>query len=424
MVGNCGLIRPMFRPLSLFIGLRYTGAKRRAHFISFISTVSMIGLTLGVAVLILVLSVMNGFDRELRQRILGMVPHATLSLYRSEITDWPDLIERLQAQPSVEGAAPFISAQGMLTARGAVKGVLVNGIDPDYEQRVSILPQHLIAGQLKDLQSGEFGILLGDILARSLGAQVGDKVTLVLPEASISVAGVFPRLKRFKLVGIFSVGAELDASMAYIHIEDAARIKRIEQGVEGIRLKLDNLFKAPSEVRRIARQLDGAYRVTDWTRTHGNLFQAIQLEKKMIGLLLFIIVAVAAFNIVSTLVMVVADKRSDIAILRTMGASSATIMRTFIVQGGYIGCVGTLAGTGLGILLALTVTDVVAWIEQLFNIEFLSAEVYFISYLPSELRWPDVLMIALASLSISLLATIYPAYRASQTKPAEALRYE
>ncbi|HEY5717930.1 MAG TPA: FtsX-like permease family protein, partial [Motiliproteus sp.] len=217
---------------------------------------------------------------------------------------------------------------------------------------------------------------------------------------------------------------ELDASIAYIHLQDAARIKRIDDGVEGVRLKLTSLFEAPSEVRRIARKLDQGYRVTDWTRTHGNLFQAIQLEKKMIGLLLFIIVAVAAFNIVSTLVMVVADKRADIAILRTMGASSGAIMRIFIVQGGYIGCVGTLVGTALGIVLAYTVTDVVAWIEQVFNIQFLSAEVYFISYLPSELRWPDVAVIVSTSLVISLLATVYPAYRASQTQPAEALRYE
>jgi len=414
----------MFRPLSLFIGLRYTGAKRRAHFISFISTVSMIGLTLGVAVLILVLSVMNGFDRELRQRILGMVPHATLSLYREPIHDWQPLIETLEQEPTVLGAAPYITAQGMLTSQGVVQGVLVNGIDPAYERHVSILPEHMVAGQLDALQGGAFGIVLGDLLARSLGAQIGDKVTLVLPEASISVAGVFPRLKRFTLVGVFSVGAELDASMAYIHLQDAAKIKQIADGVEGVRLKLDSLFNAPSEVRRIARKLDSAYRVTDWTRTHGNLFQAIQLEKKMIGLLLFIIVAVAAFNIVSTLVMVVADKRSDIAILRTMGASSRTIMRIFIVQGGYIGCVGTLAGTGLGIVMAYTVTDVVAWIEGVFHVQFLSAEVYFISYLPSELRWPDVAVIALTSLLISLLATVYPAYRASQTKPAEALRYE
>ena len=415
----------MFRPLSLYIGWRYTGAKRRNNFISFISLVSTLGLTLGVAVLILVLSVMNGFDRELRQRILGMVPHATLSGYQQELRDWPALIDRISKYPKVEGAAPYIEAQGMLTNRGQVQGTLVYGIDPVYEQRVSIIGNHMQQGRIEALKPGEFGIVLGDILSRMLGARVGDKVTLVLPEASISVAGVFPRLKRFTVVGVFKVGAELDASMAYIHLQDAAKIKRIDNdAVEGIRLKLDNLFDAPAEVRRIAAAEGGQLRASDWTRTHGNLFQAIQLEKKMIGLLLFIIIAVAAFNIVSTLIMVVTDKRSDIAILRTMGVSSATIMRIFIIQGGVIGSFGTLVGTALGILLSLTVTDLIAWMEQLFNFQILSAEVYFISYLPSELRWDDVIVICASSLAISLLATIYPAYRAAQTKPAEALRYE
>ena len=415
----------MFRPLSLYIGWRYTGAKRRNNFISFISLVSTLGLTLGVAVLILVLSVMNGFDRELRQRILGMVPHATLSGYQQELRDWPALIDRISKYPKVEGAAPYIEAQGMLTNRGQVQGTLVYGIDPVYEQRVSIIGNHMQQGRIEALKPGEFGIVLGDILSRMLGARVGDKVTLVLPEASISVAGVFPRLKRFTVVGVFKVGAELDASMAYIHLQDAAKIKRIDNdAVEGIRLKLDNLFDAPAEVRRIAVAEGGKLRASDWTRTHGNLFQAIQLEKKMIGLLLFIIIAVAAFNIVSTLIMVVTDKRSDIAILRTMGVSSATIMRIFIIQGGVIGSFGTLVGTALGILLSLTVTDLIAWMEQLFNFQILSAEVYFISYLPSELRWDDVIVICASSLAISLLATIYPAYRAAQTKPAEALRYE
>ncbi|MFT5721822.1 MAG: lipoprotein-releasing system permease protein [Motiliproteus sp.] len=419
-------MRPMFRPLSLYIGWRYTGAKRRNNFISFISLVSTLGLTLGVAVLILVLSVMNGFDRELRERILGMVPHATLADYQTELREWPALIERISSQyPKVEGAAPYIEAQGMLTNRGQVQGALIYGIDPDYEQRVSIIGEHMTQGAIGDLQAGEFGIVLGDIISRKLGAQRGDKVTLVLPEASISVAGVFPRLKRFTVVGVFKVGAELDASMAYIHLQDAAKLKRIAAGgVDGIRLKLDNLFDAPAEVRRIATLEGGRLRASDWTRSHGNLFQAIQLEKKMIGLLLFIIIAVAAFNIVSTLIMVVTDKRADIAILRTMGVSSATIMRIFIIQGGVIGTFGTLVGTGLGILLSLTVTDLIAWAEQLFNFQILSAEVYFISYLPSELRWDDVFIICFSSLAISLLATIYPAYRASQTKPAEALRYE
>lgn len=384
----------------------------------------MAGLTLGVAVLILVLSVMNGFDRELRQRILGMVPHATLSQYGGELQHWQDLRLQLKQFPQVLASAPYISAQGMLTGRGQVRGTLVNGIDPELEKTVSIIQNHMVGGRLEDLNQGRYGIILGDILARSLGASIGDKVTLVLPEASISVAGVFPRLKRFTLVGVFKVGAELDASMAYIHIRDAAVIKRMDDSVEGLRLQFVDLFDAPMQVRQIAAQVGENIRASDWTRSHGNLFQAIQMEKKMIGLLLFIIVAVAAFNIVSTLVMVVTDKRADIAILRTMGASSATIMRTFMVQGAVIGVVGTLLGTGLGIILALTVTDLIAWVEQLFDFQILNADVYFISYLPSQLKWDDVGLICASSLLISLLATIYPAYKAAQTQPVEALRYE
>ncbi len=384
----------------------------------------MAGLTLGVAVLILVLSVMNGFDRELRQRILGMVPHATLSQYGGELHNWQDLRLQLKQFPQVLASAPYISAQGMLTGRGQVRGTLVNGIDPELEKSVSIIQNHMVSGRIEDLDEGRYGIILGDILARSLGASIGDKVTLVLPEASISVAGVFPRLKRFTLVGVFKVGAELDASMAYIHIRDAAVIKRMGDSVEGLRLQFVNLFDAPWRVRQIAAEVGSNIRASDWTRSHGNLFQAIQMEKKMIGLLLFIIVAVAAFNIVSTLVMVVTDKRADIAILRTMGASSATIMRTFMIQGAVIGVVGTLLGTGLGIVLALTVTDLIAWVEQLFDFQILNADVYFISYLPSQLKWDDVGLICISSLMISLLATIYPAYKAAQTQPVEALRYE
>ncbi|MBR9829456.1 MAG: lipoprotein-releasing ABC transporter permease subunit [Oceanospirillales bacterium] len=416
----------MFRPLSIFVGLRYTAAKRGNHFISFISLVSMLGLMLGVAALIVVLSVMNGFDRELRQRILGMVPHATLAGYADQgLDDWAVLREQVLAQSGVAGAAPYVQAQGMLTSRGRVQGVLVNGIDPVLEPGVSIIAQHMQAGELNDLVAGEYGIVLGELLARFLGVEVGDKVTLVLPEASISVAGVIPRLKRFDVIGIFSVGAELDANLAYIHMTDAARIKRMPaERVDGLRLKFDDLFTAPQQAQQIARSQSRPLYVNDWTRTHGNLFQAIQMEKRMIGLLLLLIVFVAAFNIVSTLVMVVTDKRSDIAILRTMGATPSTILRIFMVQGIVIGLIGTALGVVLGVTLALTVTDLVAWIERMLGIEFLSADVYFISYLPSQLIWSDVGMITLAAFAISFVATLYPAWRASRTQPAEALRYE
>ena len=414
----------MFRPFSIYVGLRYTAAKRSNNFISFISLVSMLGLMLGVAALIVVLSVMNGFDRELKQRILGMVPHGTISDYGQPLQDWQLLSEQVNQQAGIVGTAPFIQAQGMLTNRGVVRGVLINGIEPELERKISILDDHMKAGSLDQLQPKEYGIVLGALLARSMGVAVGEKITLVLPEASISVAGVLPRLKRFTVVGLFEVGAELDANLAYIHIDDAARIKRMTSGVDGLRLQFDNLFEAPFRIRQIVTELGSFYRTSDWTRTHGNLFQAIQLEKKMIGLLLFLIVFVAAFNIVSTLVMVVTDKKADIAILRTLGATPGCIMRIFMVQGTVIGVMGTLLGSLLGTVLALTVTDLIAWVEQTLGIQFLSAEVYFISYLPSELRLGDVAVITAVALSISFLATLYPAWRASRTQPAEALRYE
>ena len=414
----------MFRPFSIYVGLRYTAAKRSNHFISFISLVSMLGLMLGVAALILVLSVMNGFDRELKNRILGMVPHASITGFDEPIEDWRTVAKTIETDGRVVATAPFIHAQGMLTNGGQVRGVVVQGVEPEAERKVSIVSQHMLNGEWNNLQSGEFGIVLGDLLARFLGVRMGDKVTLVLPEASISVAGVTPRLKRFTVVGIFSVGAELDGNLAYIHIDDAARLKRIKEGVEGVRITFTDLFKAPVAVREIGLTLDGYFMASDWTRTHGNLFQAIQMEKKMIGLLLFLIVFVAAFNIVSTLVMVVTDKKSDIAILRTLGATPSMIMRIFMVQGIVIGFVGTLIGTALGIVLALTVSDLVAGLERLMGIEFLSSDVYFINYLPSQLNWPDVGLIVAAALTISFLATLYPAWRASRTQPAEALRYE
>lgn len=415
----------MFRPLSVYVGLRYTAAKRSNHFISFISLASMLGLMLGVAALIVVLSVMNGFDRELKQRILGMVPHATISEYGRPMEDWQVVQQQVQQSPDVLAAAPYIQAQGMLTNRGVVRGVMVYGIQPEAERDVSIIGRHIKTGSLDALEDQRFGIVLGDLLARYLGARVGDKVTLVLPEASVSVAGMIPRLKRFTVVGTFEVGAELDASLAYISMKDAAKIKRYDPTViDGIRLKFDDLFSAPVKARDIANSLGGVYRTSDWTRTHGNLFQAIQLEKRMIGLLLFLIVLVAAFNIVSTLVMVVTDKKADVAIMRTLGATPGRIMRIFMVQGTVIGIVGTLLGGGLGVLLALTVSDLIAWVEVTFGIQFLDPGVYFISYLPSDLQWPDVITICSSALVISFLATIYPAYRAAKTHPAEALRYE
>lgn len=414
----------MFRPLSLYIGLRYTAAKRRNHFISFISLTSMIGLMLGVAVLIIVLSVMNGFDRELKQRILGMVPHATIQGANGPLDDWQRIDELVQNHPRVEAAAPFIQGQGMVTGGGNVRGVMLTGVLPEEEASVSIIEDHFVQGSLDELKSGEFGIIIGRLMANSLRLGIGDRLTVVLPEASVTPAGVLPRLKRFTVKGIFSVGAELDGNYALMHMDDAARLMRTDGRAEGIRLLVDDLFAAPSVAHEVVRTLDGRYYVSDWTRTHGNLFQAIRMEKTMIGLLLMFIVAVAAFNIVSTLVMVVTDKTADIAILRTMGATPGRIMRIFIVQGAVIGVFGTLVGTVLGILGAWYVADVISWIEALMGHQFLSADVYFISYLPSQLQWNDVFIISGAGLAMSLLATIYPAWRASRVEPVEALRYE
>ncbi|MET4024549.1 lipoprotein-releasing system permease protein [Marinobacter sp. MBR-99] len=414
----------MFRPLSFYIGLRYTAAKRRNHFISFISLTSMLGLMLGVAVLIIVLSVMNGFDRELKQRILGMVPHATIQGASGPLEDWEEIDRRVQEHPRVLAAAPFIQGQGMVTGGGDVRGVMLSGIVPEQEATVSIIENHFIEGNLDQLKSGEFGIIIGRLMANSLRLQVGDKLTVVLPEASVTPAGVLPRLKRFTVKGIFSVGAELDGNYALIHMDDAARLMRTGGRAEGVRLLVDDLFAAPRVVNQIARDLGGRYYVSDWTRTHGNLFQAIRMEKTMIGLLLMFIVAVAAFNIVSTLVMVVTDKTADIAILRTMGATPGRIMRIFIIQGAVIGIFGTLMGTALGIFGALNISGFISWLEGLMGHQFLSADVYFISYLPSQLQWQDVAIISSAGMVMSLLATIYPAWRASRVEPAEALRYE
>jgi lipoprotein-releasing system permease protein len=415
--------RAMLKFYPALIGLRYTSAKRRNHFISFISLTSMIGLIIGVALLITVLSVMNGFDRELQQRILGMVPHAVIKPY-ADMKDWRTLQGSVIENPKVLAAAPFINAQGMVTRNGAVHGVQLNGILPEEELEVSIIAKHMVQGGLDDLKSGEFGIIIGEILSRQLRVGLGDKVTVVLPEASLTPAGVFPRLKRFTVKGVFKVGADLDSSLTMIHMDDAAKILRMKGSVHGLRLKMHDLFDAPYVSQQIAVSLEAGFYSVDWTRTHGNLFQAIRMEKTMIGLLLMVIVAVAAFNIISTLVMVVTDKTADIAILRTMGATPKAIMSIFIVQGAYIGIVGTFIGTTIGILLSLNVSEIITGLESLLKTQFLNPDVYFISDLPSQLLMDDVLVVSGTALVMSLLATLYPAWRASKVQPAEALRYE
>ncbi len=411
----------MFRPLSVFIGLRYTKAERKNGFISFISLISMIGLTLGVAVLITVLSVMNGFDRELKSRILGMVPQATVQSF-DVIGDWQTLRRKIEEDKRVAASAPFIQLQGMLTSNGQVAGVMVTGIVPELEQNVSIVQQHMLQGDINRLQPGEFGIVLGKEMAASMGVNLGDKITLVLPEASPSPAGVIPRFKRFTLVGVYDVSPEVNGFMAFVAMKDAGVLLRLPDGAQGVRMKLHDIFAA-SSVASDASALAPDYLIaSDWTQTHGNLFGAIQMEKAMIGLLLFLIIIVAAFNIVSSLVMLVTDKKPDIAILKTFGASPTLIMQVFMVQGMIIGVIGTVAGTVLGVAFALSVSDILGWANNTFQLHLFDA--YFINYLPSEVRASDVLIITSASFILSFLMTIYPARRAAAIAPADTLRYE
>ncbi|MDO5768769.1 MAG: lipoprotein-releasing ABC transporter permease subunit [Psychrobacter sp.] len=411
----------MFRPLALFIGLRYTRAERSNRFISFISLISMVGLTLGVAVLITVLSVMNGFDHELKSRILGMVPQATVT--SNEImTDWPTLANKISQDSEVAAVAPFIQLQGMLTSNGQVAGIMVTGVEPEYEKNVSIIEKHMVSGSIDTLKSGEFSIVLGQGMVESLGLQIGDKVTLVLPEASPSPAGVIPRFKRFTLTGVFSISPEVDSLMAFIPMNDAAKLLRLPGGAQGIRMRLHNIFNAPMAAQKAVALAPESLYPNDWTKTHGQLFGAIQMEKAMVGLLLFLIILVAAFNIVSSLVMLVTDKKADIAILKTFGASPKLITHVFMVQGVVIGVIGTIAGTILGVIFALTIGDLLGWVNQSFGLHLFDA--YFINYLPSQLRLTDVLLITSASFILSFLATIYPARRAAKIQPAQTLRYE
>lgn len=391
----------------------------------------MIGIALGVAALIVVLSVMNGFQKELRTRILGVASHLEITGSNNQLADWQRVAEFSAKQPHVLASAPYITAQGMLSYDQGVQGAIIRGVVPDAEDKVADLGKHMKAGSLNDLRAGEFGIVLGADLAYALGAQIGDKVVVMAPQGQFTPTGVVPRLKQFTLVGLFQIGMyEYDAGLALIHIDDAAKLYRMGQNVSGVRLKLNDLFDAPTIAAVMSAQLnnasnpDGNYFVTDWTRQHANFFRAVQMEKRVMFIILTLIVAVAAFNIVSTLVMAVTDKRADIAIMRTFGASPGSIMRIFMVQGALIGVIGTVLGAFFGILLALNIETIIPFIERLFQVQFLAKDVYYISDLPSDLVWSDVATIVMTSFFLSLLATIYPSYKASKINPAEALRYE
>ena len=412
-------------PYELLVGLRYTRAKRRNHFISFISIASMIGIAIGVMALIVVLSVMNGFQKELRARILGVASHVQISGVDGRLTNWQAVARQASADRDVAAAAPYVSAQGLLANRQNVQGALVRGIVPELEDQVADIGRHMRRGRLADLRPGEFGMVLGSELAHAVGARVGEKVVLIAPQGQVTPAGILPRIKQFTVVGVFEVGMyEYDAGLALISLEDAGKLYRLGDEVSGVRLKLKDLFDAPEVARRLSRTLAGDLYVTDWTRSHANFFRAVQIEKNVMFIILTLIVAVAAFNLVSTLVMAVTDKRADIAILRTLGATPLSIIKIFVVQGSLIGVIGTALGVVGGIVIALNVDVVVPAIEKLFRVQFLAKDVYYISELPSDLQARDVVTVALMSLLLSLLATLYPSWRASRVNPAEALRYE
>ena len=413
----------MYRPLELFIGLRYTRAKRRNHFISFISAVSMLGIVVGVTALITVISVMNGFDQELRTRILGMVAHATISGIGESVQDWPQVLSIAERNPHVRGAAPYVEREALLKGVHAT-GAIIRGVLPEQEPKVSDIDRKMIAGKLSDLKPGGWGIVLGKDLALTLGVDVGDKVIVYAPEFRATPFGAMPRLRRMTVVGLFEAGMEeYDSGLAVMNMQDAEKLYGMD-GPTGIRLRLDDMFRAYGVARDLADRLGQAYRVQDWMQGHANFFKAVSMEKKVMFIILSLIVAVAAFNLVSTLVMLVTDKQSDIAILRTLGATPRSIMGVFVVQGLLVGVVGIAVGVLCGVLLAINLPVIVDWIQRVTGVVFLSPDVYYISNVPSDLHWSDVGWIALMAFLFSLLATLYPAWRASRTQPAQALRYE
>ncbi len=418
----------MFKPIELFVGLRYTRSKHKNNFISFISLASMLGILFGVLVLILVLSVMNGFEKEFRDRILSMVSHVTVSGTDGKFPDWRTEQQKLISNPDVDGTAPFIEKQVMITANNQVRGVLIQGIIPAEQKKVGDINEHVVDGDLSELSPRSYKIALGVDLAQQLGVFPGDKVTVVTTQVKVTPAGMIPRTKRFTVAAVYRMNmGQYDASTAYISLRDASKLFRTRKNVSGIRLKLNDLYKAPILAQQLQTELGDEYKVTDWGSENKSLFQVMKIERLVMSFILFLIVLVAVFNLISTLVMVVNDKQADIAILRTQGMSAKQIKRIFMVQGTIIGFAGALIGAILGVLLALNIDPILTTIEGLFNIQILPRDLIYTgtdSRLPSHIKWLQVFTIAIGAFVLAILATLYPASRAAKVQPADSLRYE
>ncbi|MGL5742609.1 MAG: lipoprotein-releasing ABC transporter permease subunit [Legionella sp.] len=414
----------MYKPLALFMGLRYTRSRKKNHFVSFISLSSMLGIGLGVTVLITVLSVMNGFDQQIHKRFFGMAPEITVSGPDDRLSNWPAVVEKIQTIPEIKALAPYVGGQGLLVHEGQVLPIVLTGIIPEKEEAMSHLQNKLLSGNLNNLK--DFGIILGRGLADSLGTMIGDKVTVMIPQATVTPAGMVPRFKRFTVVGVFSAGTgfNFDTKLAFINMGDAQKLLQIGDQVTGIKMKINNVYQAPELSNQLSHLLGEEYQVGNWTQQYGSFFEAVKMEKTMMFLILLLIIAVAAFNLVSSLVMVVNDKQAEIAILRTIGATPSTILWTFIVQGMMVVVVGTFLGLLGGLVLAKNATAIVNHLQSLFHVKILSSSIYFVDYLPSKIMFGDLWKVCLMALLMSFLATIYPAWRASKTVIAEALHYE
>lgn len=417
-----GLMRPMMKNIPLYIGLRYTRAKRRNQFISFISAFSLIGMALGVMSLIVVLSVMNGLDREMKQRLLSVIPHGYIDR-EPALTNWPEIAQQVREHPKVVGTAPYIASEALVGYGGDIQGIQIEGVLPEEETKISVIDQHMLLGTLSELSAGEFGVIMGRMLASQLGLAIGDKVVITSSDINITPAGIFPRNKSFTLVGVFEVGGQVDASLAIIHLNDAQKFFRVA-GAQGLHVKTTNLYEAAGVMSELREKFGSEYKVKDWSQTQGSLFQSVKMEKIVVGTLLNILIFIAVFNIVSSLVLMVADKRSDIAVLRTLGLTAKQVMGIFIVQGSAVGFAGTLIGVIAGCVLTWMLNPIMDLLEKLFGFHFFDPETFYISGLPSQLMWQDLLTITFTALILSFLATLYPAYRASKIEPAEALRYE